>query len=202
MKKSFIFLILTYAIFAEKSAFARTEGSYLGINANLTKATHQYTSDGDISTTDIYAQKAEGSNVGFGLSYQYAFNKNGLFLAPELFYDRLNSGVRDNDINTIALDYRYGAKLNLGYDIFDNTAIYVTGGLSNLRYRVGGRSRDFDNQYTSLWGAGLSFYPHKNVAVNFEYNISKFNLTVRNSDLSDHTRSTAEVYKVGVAYHF
>lgn len=197
------FAVLASTILISESASARTEGSYAGFDINYSKASHQYEQNGALAPQGRYAAKAQGEQFGYGFNYKYAFNKDGIFLAPEIFFDRLDSDVKDADADRISLNYRYGAKLNLGYDITDNTAIYVTAGQSSLHYKVGGNNRSTDDKFASLFGGGLSFYPHKNVAINLEYNISKPHLLVDNSALNiDHTRTAIEVYKVGVAYHF
>jgi opacity protein-like surface antigen len=95
------------------------------------------------------AEKQYKSKDGFAIKYLYAINFNGIFLAPEIFYHHINLKLydRENDIENTDMTlpsefgYRYnkihnqyGAKLNLGYDINSDFALYGFVGISRVRY--------------------------------------------------------------------
>lgn len=162
------------------NAFAKTEGNYAGVNLSYTRA------------------KPEGlkndSAIGYGLDYKYAVNMNNVFLAPGVFVERLNNSTKvagtKND-----LSYRFGAKLDLGYDVCKDLAVYVTGGIAGVKYKSTGEGEKVSGrEYSAIYGAGLKYAVAKNTSVNFEYNRQR----PKNSEV----QTTINQFRVGVAYNF
>jgi len=152
------------------------------------------------------------THAGVGVNYKHAFNFDNVFLAPGVFFEHLGSKTkyRDEYFRTDAsIDYRYGAKLDLGYDIADNFAAYFTNGLSVVNYRF---KDHFDNgMFTDdvkksgrkigyFYGAGLSYKINKEFALNLEYNAQKSLLKIDN--YGGKLSSKIRVAKIGVSYNF
>ena len=96
-------------VLSASSAFAKTEGSYFGINANRssTEFSNVETSDltgvgavvaAGVSTmpaagtyTNSYNKLKADSNFGAGASYKYAINFGGFYVAPGLFAESINA---------------------------------------------------------------------------------------------------------------
>lgn len=94
-------------------------------------------------------EKAYKSKDGFAIKYLYAVNFNGIFFAPEIFYNHINikhfdskNELEDTDMTLPNIfGYRfnkiqnqYGAKLNIGYDLNSDFALYGFVGISRVRY--------------------------------------------------------------------
>jgi opacity protein-like surface antigen len=114
-----------------------------------------------------------GQNNGFGLNLGAILRdkRTNFFTGLEIFYDKINTKTRSPWFKTEGLGYysdwsdctpssancmandtininnRFGAKLNLGYRLFDKLDIFATGGVANIRYEVLGYG--FRNYYFS-----------------------------------------------------
>ncbi|MFZ9181016.1 MAG: outer membrane protein [Rickettsiales bacterium] len=133
-----------------KSKNLLTIGSYFGIdylNANL--RFREMSID-----NEVYPYNSPDLKNGFGLKYFYAVNFNNLFLAPEIFYEKigvknkysynrflaLNGSGTYTDKRTLwgykfmEIHQRFGGKINLGYDFNSNFAPYIFGGLSYIDF--------------------------------------------------------------------
>lgn len=172
--------ILASTVIATGSAQAKTEGNYVGVNVSYTRA-----KDAD-----------RDSAIGYGLDYKYAVNMNNVFLAPGVFVERLNNTTKADGVKS-SLSYRYGAKVDLGYDINKELAAYVTGGIAGVKYKADGSSVPAivkGREYSAIWGLGAKYVVAKNVSVNLEYN--------RQKPKNNEFQSTINSYRVGVAYNF
>lgn len=87
--------------------------------------------------------KTASSNEGFGFGVTAGYKANlcKVFVVPEVFYDYLNLTVGDyynaengNAGNKISFRGRLGAKVNLGANITDNVAAYLTYGFARVDY--------------------------------------------------------------------
>ena len=127
-----------------------TIGNYFGIdylNANL--RFREMSID-----NEVYPYNSPDLKNGFGLKYFYAVNFNNLFLAPEIFYEKIgvknkysyNRFLAANGSGTLTdkrtlwgykfmeIHQRFGGKINLGYDFNSNFAPYIFGGLSYIDF--------------------------------------------------------------------
>ena len=99
------------------------DGVYVG--ADLLKVHARYKL-AELEFSDSLVDKKNGGNsVGVGVSLGYKKSLNDFFLAPELFYDYLNSSTKDYwhnsalfDQDSLELRSRYGARLNIGYNFY------------------------------------------------------------------------------------
>ncbi len=214
MKKS-LAIILAAATFYSSAAFAKTEGNYFGINILHVSASHKYRV---ADLTDSSRGKFDDSAIGFGASYKHAFNFGKTFLAPELFFDKLGTVARDNtneasaaeQPSSMELQYRYGAKLNLGYDLEDNLAAYVTAGAANVGFQYnseaaasGTNGLKSNSTFGYLYGLGVTYKANKDVGLNLEYNKQTIESKISNAgNGTNHLRSNIGVFKVGAVFAF
>jgi opacity protein-like surface antigen len=195
--KKIIAIAAIAATLATSHALAKTEGNYVGVDILRTTAENQYKPDGGYG-------KFKDSSVGVGVNYKYAFNFNQVFLAPGVFFDQLGTKAKDLDGDNVSANYRYGAKLDLGYDITDEFAVYFTNGLSALNYEVNWKSVDEKKSATQLgyfYGAGLSYKVIKDVVLSFEYNNQSLN-NLKTPDASTKVKADIRVAKIGISYNF
>ena len=197
MKKT-LSLIAIVGSLLTTSAYAKTEGNYAGIDVLRTSAKHKYESNG------LTGSKFDDSSIGVGVNYKHAFNFNQVFLAPGVFFDQLGTKSKDSDGGKVSASYRYGAKLDLGYDITDDFAIYFTNGFSNLLYSVDwnntGDGKKSASKLGYVYGGGLSYKIAKNLVVNLEYNTQSVDL--KTPSTGSKVASSIRVAKVGLSYNF
>ena len=189
MKKTLSLIIIAGSLLAN-SAYAKTEGNYVGIDILRSSTEHKYAG---ISVKD--------KSAGFGANYKYAFNFDKIFLAPGVFAERLGSKVTDDLNETTTTNYRYGAKLDLGYDVTDNFAAYFTNGFANVRYKLDDHDGYVESKsaVSYFYGAGLSYKILKNLTMNLEYNTQSPSFTNVNGVK---IKSDIKVTKIGVSYNF
>lgn len=137
---------------------SKTVGSYLGVDFINTALRYEQINlmPANYENLDYFngiprerTEKQYKSKDGFAIKYLYAINFNGIFLAPEIFYHHINLKLYDkkNELENADMTlpsefgYRYnkihnqyGAKLNLGYDINSDFALYGFVGISRVRY--------------------------------------------------------------------
>lgn len=205
MNKIFKILIIFSLIILSKTANARTVGNYLGvdfINTNL-----DFSSDKKFANKTInsgYTNPA--SKFSYGLQYGYAVNIMGVFITPTLIYEFNNTRNRFNKTNQYAevrQDYygksfvevkqRYGAKLNIGYDITNNLGVYGLIGYAVNKYSSY-NSIYYDKYYQNrnlsqnpwartngkknapFFGVGFNIKLYKYWSFNGEYNYTTFKI--------------------------
>ncbi len=205
LKQTLYLVTLAMSVFSGSKALAKTQGSYAGVDLLRTKAEHKYKQSGLINFS---SSKFDDSAFGYGVNYKYALNFNGLFLAPVVFYENLNTESKDSDNDSVSLKNRYGAKLELGYDFSDEFALYVSGGVAKVSYEVDWSSvnrKKTGNDTAAIIGVGILFYPAKNLALNLDYNIQKLTLGAPTSGgglIRTEVDTDVSVIKFGVSYHF
>jgi hypothetical protein len=137
---------------------SKTVGSYLGVDFINTALRYEQINTMPAnydqlnyfnSTPRERTEKQYKSKDGFAIKYLYAVNFNGIFLAPEIFYHHINikhydsKNELENTDMTLPSEFgyrynkihnQYGAKLNLGYDINSDFALYGFVGISRIKY--------------------------------------------------------------------
>jgi len=196
-KKYLIVFYLTASLISF-NAFAKTEGSYFGVDALGTSVNLRHANDGDV---------LDNTKLGVGLHYNYAFNNNGLFLSPAIFVERNAVRGKDKNVGLRGHPYRSGLKLDFGYDLTDNFAAYITGGISRLDYSsdsietVKGNGSLYTS-YGAFYGAGLLFHIAKEATLSLEYNMQNYNSLRAREAFSEKSSANIQVVKLGIAYHF
>ena len=228
MKKIFLATALIFSILSS-SAFAKTEGFYLGADFIGTKSTYisstYYVGDEETSVKQIPSNKH--TSYGFGFNSKYAFNFNNFFIAPGVFLEQNSVGGaknihRDpnnifNVIDSLQVRNRYGVKMDFGYDI-GRVAPYLTIGYSGISYKTRTNGQDSDNKLFTkdrkgrasniFYGAGIKYSATRNVDLSVEYNYQKFTAGTKVPDQStDYISrinfiSRLDIVKVGLSYKF
>lgn len=224
MKKLFVISLCAASIFSS-SAFAKTEGSYFGVDLLNTTVKFNERYSSDISPhAQLRRPSFSGSSYGFGAHYSYAANMNGLFIAPGLFFERNGASATGDGNETTSngnrtsqrmqVLQRYGIKTDIGYDVTDTVGLYLTAGYAGISYRTknfsdtAGRVTTIKNGVTGDWfyGAGAKFDCGKNTAVIVEYNTQSFvapTSTIGSANnLNSVYKTRLGVAKIGLAFRF
>lgn len=215
--KKIITIASLLSVLAGASAFAKTEGSYLGLDLHRS-ALRSKEMNKTFPTTGT-PQYQETSKTGVGISYKYAINfDNKFFIAPGVFWERLNNKNLKNDdeqagygASYISANNRYGARADFGYDITDSLAAYVTAGVANVGYttyvqdahaNTAGPNKNIKTHTGMMYGVGMMSKINDQLSLGVEYNTQRF--AVKNHDQGSdiRTKSTLDLYKVTLAYHF
>ncbi len=226
MKKLSLALIVA-GVLASSQANAKTEGDYVGIDILRTssKTKSNSNSAADAAYSDYYSHNKSDSAFGFGINYKHAFNFDGIFVAPGVFFERLGTESKVNYApdgygyynQSVKIGNRYGAKFDLGYDVTDKFSAYVPLGMNLVSYEID--TQNYDNIKTSntkrtgnesgyFYGLGFSHALTNNISLNAEYNrLSKLKLNSASgassvSGGSIAADTTVQIFKFGVSYKF
>lgn len=204
MRNKKLFLATTLiALSSTSSAFAKTEGNYIGLDLGSDHASMKYYNPVSES------QKNESdASVSVGVSYKYAFNFNNIFIAPGLFYESLGLSTDDSLFanlfvrDSVDIEDRSGLKVDVGYDLNDKWALYFTNGLAGVNYRVNWENFEekADRKWGYFYGLGVNYNISKRFMLNFEYNMQNINLNTPVS--GNKVDADISVAKVGISYHF
>jgi len=212
MKKIFVILSILISAITSFQANAK-DGVYLGTDLIASNARWKY-----YGGNDSAQKRVDGSSIGAGatLGYKKSFS-NGIFIAPELFYDYLNSSTKDYYYNippfqqdTLELRSRYGAKANLGYNLDDKFSTYATYGLasvdhidnypSNNQGYFKGRSNG-KWKTSAIYGVGAIYNINENWGIKTEFNTQRFNVPYA-YDFKATSKVRLNVLKAGLFYSF
>lgn len=182
------------------------DGAYIGVNANLSQANYKY--QGSTTPTQRRIDTDQKLGVGGYVGYKKSFGD--VFVAPELFYDYLNSSTSNyykmttnKKMDTMEIRSRYGAKLNVGYNFTNSFSGFVNYGLSQLdhvdNYPTINTS-DGKWKTAAIYGVGLGYGLNKDWCVRAEYNSQRFNVPFSATPGTSKVR--LNVLQVGLAYHF
>jgi opacity protein-like surface antigen len=187
MKKLFLIILITAAFSNTANAKSRTDSGsekdhpYVGLDFTFSGVEHRHAADND--------------GVGLGLSLGYkSFVTDKVFLAPEVFYDYLDTPVV----------YRLGAKVNLGYKFDQKFSGFVNVGVTNNSYDDSrpGSQASYDasaNRVAVLYGAGVSYDLNRDWALRGSYDWQRFDAKY-NTGQKD--RLSLGVLKLGTTYSF
>lgn len=199
--KKLITIAFIISAFTASSAFAKTEGHYLGISAiktNLESGKYQFNG---INYGDV--AKVDDSSTSFGMSYKYAFNFEAVYIAPTIFYDHSNISSKGALENTWDLNSRYGLGADIGYDFTDQISAYLKTGIANNRYEfVGGSSSVSDGDISAYYGIGAKYSILENLDINLEYEVSEFEADIGINGNDEKHSFDINVMRIGVSYKF
>ncbi len=189
---------------------------YVGADYIRSFVQHKYllAEDNDLSINGIDS-RAQADGAGLNLGYRLKIGD--VFVAPEIFYDRIENsakdfGYKENQDPYIARNYlnvesRYGARINLGYNIFSNVNVFVNAGLAKVKYAIilfpdGPYTENFEHNTKTapIYGAGISFDLNRNWQMRIAYDRQQFH--VRYNVASEKDTITIETAKLGIAYNF
>lgn len=137
MKKKFFILTFLIILIFKNNLHAKTQGNFFEANFITSNVYIQ-----NIKYFPTIISKNRSTNTSsthsFGLSYSYAINYNNFYIAPGLIFEKNNA---KNTLNRQSsqdhltwlygdsynlIKKRYGIKIDLGYDLNDNIAIFAT----------------------------------------------------------------------------
>lgn len=231
MKKTLSVITIASSLagsFLSSQAYAKTEGSYLGVDVlrSSTKAKGTSSLENDnMNANEAYYNhlNVRDSERGVGVNYKYAFNFNDFFVAPGISYDFLNNSMKashasasDNYFSqAVKLKSALSLRTNFGYDINDQFAFYVPVGISRFDYDI--KTTDVtitqmvktsrsNHESAAFIGLGFSYQPIKNWSVNLEYNkYQNLKLTSSTATIDGGhiiVKTNVDILKLGVSYKF
>ncbi len=183
-------------------ANAKTSGNYVGLDIIRTSVEEGETTLGGTSFGDNFFETGSEDQVSFGLNYKYAFNFKNFFIAPGVLFDYSNISLSNPDVssNNFDLDYRYGLKVDAGYDITDKFALFVNTALIQNVYTLSNAGgTDSGSDSSASYGFGAKYSVSDVVDVSLAYEMSEYTLTDINQDTVDFDVDTL---RVGLAYKF
>jgi opacity protein-like surface antigen len=191
INKKLLTVLSVAATIATSSAFAKTEGSYVGVDLLATQYKDAVNSD---------RSRADNMGYGAGVNYKYAFNCDNFFIAPGVFYNYNNANVKSNSSDYQSkLRHSYGVKADLGYDINDKIATFVTFGYQENYIKDSMPSVGYRGNSTLeslIYGVGAKYSVTKDVDASLAYEYVNYNKSAIANSLNP------EVIKLGVAYKF
>ncbi len=213
MKKfiSKISAVAVVSLVTLSSSYAKTEGSYVGLSIHKVAVEHI---NQDRTGASGFTDKYGNNKVNLGLDYKYAINvADKIFIAPGAFYERIGTKSTDRggfgNVNTVRFNNRFGAKLDIGYDVNDNTAVYFTNGLSHMNYKINIQNAGAGDAVVTnegltayFWGFGLMSHVNENVTLGVEYNAQDFKTSLLGTQAGMRIKNDIDLYKINVAYHF
>ncbi len=223
-----IFVASIIASILPNSTFAKTEKSYLNLGFIHSRANHKNIVNYQINNNNLSMRQEnspktfEDNGNGIALAYSYAFNYNNVFIAPGVFAELINTKSGKgrqpavslvnsyNYFNQFNVNSRQGLKLDIGYDLHNNFAIYGSTGLARTSFSnyyqtnlvLGTRitnGKISSSENAIFYGGGLLFNVNDKVSVNTELTTQSF----KSNDIFDHKIKTRlNVFKAGVSYRF
>ena len=227
MKKSFPFAFLVLEILlclSSQNSFARKSKVILGVDAFDISTTHVFSSNADAAEAFVPRQKdSSSSNIGYGASLGYIAYHRKFFVAPEIFFDQLNSQAPDffapendrvtGEVNAysqdeLAINYRYGARMSVGVNLFHVLDIYGNAGFANVDYDIrwnhptsAGSRRSYGTATASpIYGFGMLINLNKNLIIRVSQDFQEINARYIRQGFVDSV--TLEVTRVGVVAAF
>ncbi len=202
--KKLLFTTFFITFFSTSLSFAKTAGSYASIDLLRSSTNHKYARNNVVSSN---YSKFSDSSIGIGVNYKYAFNVDRIFFAPEIFFEKIGIDAIDQDNDRVSINYRSGAKFNIGYDLNEKFGIYFTSGLSSVNYEVDWKSinrKKSGFEFAYLYGAGISYHLLDNITLGLEYNIQSNKLRTPSTGTNsiNNAKTDLGVAKFSVAYHF
>ncbi len=210
--KKLLVLTSVVASLSAAPAFAKTEGNYVGVdllsgNANYSERYSDSTQRSAAEGSAVHGS----SDVGFGLNFKHAHNFDGLFVAGGVFVEQ--NGVKTETVGErLEVKNRFGLKADVGYDVTDNFAPYVTFGYADVAYRTKNYSNStaatsIKNGVTGgvFYGVGLKFDINKDWSFNTEYQTQNFRAKTRTDGTANYSgvfKSNFSEVKFGLAHRF
>ena len=215
MKRTF--LLISFFILIASSASAKTQGSQIGIDAIYTFSKQRYFTDTNYRSRDTF----DDSAPSFGVTYKHAFNLDKIlpleplipvFIAPSIFYDKLGIEAKDFLDQNLTINDRYGAKIDIGLDIFENVAIYGGAGAAMTSYEIDWNlmtgNKKSGRKLGLVYGGGIAYTIKKHLVLSLEYSGEKVDFDTEKYFVSveqgtiNKLKTRLNIVKFGVAYRF
>jgi opacity protein-like surface antigen len=211
--------LVSSAVFSV-SAQAKTEGAFIGVNIVKSSASSKFVNNLNANTN---AGSFDGnSSTELGLEAKYALPVVGnFFIAPGVFYEKLGIESRNmNDdaglnVSKFTFNNRYGAKLDIGYDLNDSVAAYFTNGVAHVKFKEDYAQDTSDptlgstlksGQTSYFYGIGLLGHVNDNVTIGAEYSTQSVKAPTAGDEegifTAQRVKTKLDVYKINVSYRF
>lgn len=187
-------------------AMAKTEGLYLGIDALATRY-EANVGDGTIITEN----NQDDVSAGVGGNIKFAINMGGFFIAPGAFFNYNNASVSETYVSDNVkireeLEYSYGGKADIGFDITDKFAVFGTIGYQKNEHErevtiLGDKDRSNFESDALIYGGGLKVSVSDHVDLSVAYEYVDYNGDEDDNDVGADSNNP-QVAKVGVAFKF
>lgn len=201
----------------EEESISKTQGHFINLDVVYTRASfnERFTRNTSLLPTNT---KPHYQNEGYGaaISYKYAMNYKGIFLAPGVFAEHNGTQVNGTESNArerLDIEERFGVKADLGYDVTSRFAPFITGGYGKVKYTTKNFSptRTFLREASNhdwYYGAGVKIRLNDSWSLNAEYNRQSFlakTLVVLSNPVAHYLsyyKTTLDIGKVGLSYNF
>jgi len=205
--KKFLILFSSLVCFSNSSY---ATGFFVGVDALHADARHEAKNSSAVSGPQNGDVKKD-NNFNYGVNAGFRLDVLNLLASGELFYDNLRTSSRNfaqingqsNNGNSIAINNRYGAKVNLGFAIFPRVTPFLTYGLTNVNYSSNVSSSNNSltkSKMTPLYGLGLLVDLPAGFSVKASYDYQSFNMLYAES--GSRIRTHLGVAKLGLIYNF
>ncbi len=180
------------------ASLAETKGNYMGVDLINTDLSFEKINDVNVNSFNV----EDDSQISAGIYYRHAFNFDGFFVAPGVFFDYSNVELSDSDNDTWNLDYTYGVNTDLGYDFTGELSAGINLGIAINEYEVNwdsvnSSSSDRDAAFTYGLFASYSIIDNLRARIGYEY--SEIEIEDPNQNISEFNK---EVFRIGLAYKF
>jgi len=147
-----------------------------------------------------------GVNAGFRLDCK--LDCGNLYQSVELFYDNLNlasSGFESSGAvgDHVKIQNRYGAKINVGFEVAPRFIPFLTVGLTNISYSNNQHDRNINfsrHQLTPIYGVGFLVDMDHNLSLKVAYDYQKFDIP--SAQPGAKIQTNLGVARVGLVYNF
>ncbi len=190
------------------------KGFYVGLDATYIDARHSYSNNTiDDDTAPPSRLNTSSEDFGYAFSGGYRYNMGKFFVAPEAFYDFLNSRAKDFYVHdgsepagsSIRINYRYGGKMNFGYQLTERFSTFLNVGVAKTRYHQNWDSDTYKKKYDNakrgvVWGVGVIYSLSDHWATRVSYDYER--LKTRYVDQGFQDLIKLHVVKAGLVYSF
>ena len=212
MKKYLTILLTLFFVTSEASA---KDSFYVGVDGIWSHVRHKFKGQSDdysLLFEDPNRPKVDADDLGIGSGLGYKFEHEKFYIAPEIFFDYFNNKAPafnfPNWSNAMIVRYRYGMKVNFGYNINEKFSALVNYGVALVDYDVHfknmaqyGLPSSYGEQTSSqLYGAGLIYNINTNWAAKLAYDHQTSNLRYIYRGLNSKAR--IETTRLGLIYNF
>lgn len=204
MKKFTAICFTTFFI----SSAANATGFFVGADALTANSRQTSTNFSDTSGSRNGIVKEDDNKLNYGLNAGFRLDCMKTLQSVEVFYDNLNlpssQFASPNSVSDhIKIQNRYGAKINLGFEVAPNVIPFLTVGLTNISYTNSGSSDNINfsrHDFTPIYGLGLLMDISHGISLKLAYDYQKFNIPSTQSDAK--IKTNLGVARVGLVYNF
>lgn len=203
MKTSKILTVAAVLGVLASNSYAKTEGHYVGADLMYTDIDWR----GGNHSGGLNTYQIQGNNAkSFGFDYKYAWNMDGMYVAPTVFYQYPQATVKDSNYDDWTLKTRYGVGLTLGYDVTEEIAVYGAaywaGNYYYVNWNSGVASKE-DTDWAVSYELGAKYSMTEDLDVKLGYEMTRIEMTEPPSvSNTNKTEFEVEIVKLGLAYNF